>query len=216
MSSLVLLYPTIVVPILSEWVQIDDLYCLDSAVCNHDSRDGFLRTLEKCTTKLDEKYLYYRHEFYKWIALRGLSLKDVHFDNSDSTHSILKRTIHLNSLSSQVTQELLNMVLSIELSVRSLTINEFGRTCSDTLLLKILTACKGVEILNLSHCNLTESSTYAEIVKCCPNLARFHAPSNVVDADLSCFLAANVSVLVDVVQRGEERFHHTKVLTQHG
>lgn len=105
MPSLVQLYSSILVPVLTEWIAFDDLFFLDSAVCNRKTRDEFLRTLLKCNVGVEiSKDSRNRKCAYEWIALRGLGLKNVFLSafwddiHIKSIQTILQRTIRVNSL----------------------------------------------------------------------------------------------------------------------
>lgn len=48
MNGLLQIYPIVLVPILSEWINDEDLCCVDTAVCNQELRNSFLSVVAKC------------------------------------------------------------------------------------------------------------------------------------------------------------------------
>lgn len=102
MHMLSVLYVSVLVPILSEWISDEDLCYLDTAVCSRSVRTNFLKLMEKCiiiNTDLDRWGTVF-HDFKSWMLLRGLGLKKYNVDRAVSTDELqlLFRNNHLLQL----------------------------------------------------------------------------------------------------------------------
>ncbi len=70
------------VPILSEWINDEDLCYLDTAVCCHKLRNSLVRMMEHCSiittdmARCDSDFM----SFKCWLLLRGLGLKKYRID----------------------------------------------------------------------------------------------------------------------------------------
>lgn len=83
------LYFSVLIPILSEWIEDEDLCYLDMAVCSQKCRDNFLKALQYCTI-LNTDISCYSKNFRSWMRQRGLGLKrlssewDIHWEEIES------------------------------------------------------------------------------------------------------------------------------------
>lgn len=76
-QKLMLLYISVLVPILSEWINDEDLCFLYSAMCSQGLRNHFLRVLKQCSivnTDIERCGSLF-NSFKSWLLLRSIGLK---------------------------------------------------------------------------------------------------------------------------------------------
>lgn len=162
MTSLLLLFPSILVPILSEWVKMDDLCFLDTALSSHDFRTMFLKYL---TIGYFDESCCYGQDQRNWITIRGMKIKNVYFElnpegvPSEYALSLLNRTKNFSSLHSYACVPLVNLIKSLSITTTSLTLTGNKFCCNDNILLEFSKryrmwntwTCPLVSLTNLTH-----------------------------------------------------------------
>lgn len=176
--SLLLLYPIIIVPVLTDWIDFIDLGYCDTAICSKRLRNSFLDTLLKCNvdpTKLNDPP-------YEWIALRGSHLRNVHINAVDRNKpsqtllTLLTTSKLIQRLSTVPCMDLAILVKVLKLSVKELVLKD--RTNNGTII-SILTVFKAsLTSLDLSQCRGLSRRIYQEIPVLCPHLIHFRGPED--------------------------------------
>lgn len=147
---LISLFLSILVPILSEWIDAIDVCYLDSAVCNQEQRYFFLKALSVCQLS-NQQSPKSASKFLDWIVLRDCGLKTL-----------------------ELTNEMLNTQLTLLAGGRRLSRMLFYGIEVDRSIRVIDLYGRSVHTLELQHCNITLHSNFARIASACPNLTHLN------------------------------------------
>lgn len=150
--NLLSLYQSLLVPVLSEWINDKDLCYLDTSVCNHD------------LTR------HYPSELYEWIALRDIRLKVINLSQPGCELSLCRDD---NLLFLQAAGNLEFVAL---LKTRCLYVETLKLTVdiSDDTLELILKSLRGIRTLDVSNYSKLTNAINTIIVDHCPTLRCIH------------------------------------------
>lgn len=177
MNSLLDLYQTVLVPILSEWVNDRAVCSLDTAVCNRALRPHFLQVLCRCTII----HLSVSSDYEKrcgWMIARSLKLSNFIFGKSDDLEPLanLRRLFgqshRISSVSVSCCSQFSQLIENRELQVPSLTFLSVGDT---NMLQPILKSLKNLIILDVFVFQLVSIKFCSIIASCCPHLKEISA-----------------------------------------
>ena len=105
-----LLYPSILVPLYSDWITSIDLCYLDTAVCCTTLRNTFLFQLRMCQVSYSDEQFE-----YDWLVMRGMRLSSLILntvdEQSEDVFQLVRSSRHLNSLSIPCTDEAVDLCL---------------------------------------------------------------------------------------------------------
>ncbi len=73
------------VPILSTWIEIDDLAALDTAICCKEFREIFLRLISLDEFVFDTTVLHESIGYFFWLSIRSLKVKDISLNKIKSS-----------------------------------------------------------------------------------------------------------------------------------
>lgn len=165
------LFVSILVPILSEWINDEDLCYLDTAVCSKKTRNNFLRVLEQCSIEnTDMNRISDGFKVIKdWMLLRRVGLKKYSIDwkvPADELKLLFKskRLIHVISKSCGELYRFLNV---IAITADRIVVTDPICTVDE---LKTLEN-------QLTDIKVVFYSTIASIAKVCSNLRSIHLQS---------------------------------------
>lgn len=162
-NHLLLLFASVLAPILSEWISDEDLCCLDTSVCSENLRPCFLRILERCNivnTPLTGRDKIF-DIFKSWLLLRGLGLKKYCVDNRNAHCEQLFKNKHVYKVLCSSYNEL-SCFLSMSVTFDHLVVN-----CSSWWNTEDL-ALVGVHITEIINCKY--GSFRLSTPQSCPNL----------------------------------------------
>lgn len=177
-TSVLLLYHSVLIPILSEWISAEDLCCLDTAVVNSALRPKFLVIMAKCFIINCEFSMNNGDEFYEWILSRGLSLKKIGLDTTLTKlqSEVLSKNRRFTCLEIRDSVEVIRTLSALNLSVDKLVL-EYSFTT--LIIAEIRKAFPSLSHLDLSQCVFGETELIS-LLSDYPYLPRLSAPYCIV------------------------------------
>lgn len=189
------LYHPILIPILSEWIDVIDLCYLDTAMCNSEQRNYLTTAMMKCTLINMGQYID-RFSLY-WIKLREMGLGKLDFTscNMASLQCFLspERSVAYLHCRDDIPSQLFRIkgVASLCLEYSNLTnaklfLHRVGHT---------------IVKLYLRNNSFTSEDNFALIASCCPNLTELEANEDakvlpvMFNCDIRILMGGNLSYL---------------------
>lgn len=162
MNSILLLYDSILAPVLVEWIGDVDLCLLDTAICNRLLRNKFLDIVSKCKIVNTSVVKSNEEEYHEWIVMRNMGLKRFNFGNMEDSNvsvavrHILKRTILLDHVQVSSAKLLVSLINEYKLNILSCV---FTERSNDDDILMVLHACPNLTALDVAACSPVKSVT---------------------------------------------------------
>lgn len=132
-QQLLSLYISVLIPLLSDWINDEDLCCLDTAVCCKELRNYFLRVLTQCNIS-NHDWRYDPEDdklaFYHWAVIRGLALKSFFISEEDTSddRNFLRRFKHMPFLESDCGKALFQFVSKNKVSLDRVSVDDLNWT----------------------------------------------------------------------------------------
>ncbi len=173
--------------ILGEWLDIQELISLDSAVCNASTRNTFLTLMKSITISTDicERFTDIKFDRYKWLRKRNVSVELLSLTKSKRILE-LTGTYNADFLGRVKDLKLNNLDLVTEyFLLQTMRFAEKLHTLDVYRAMKIsMVTCKVVpefssNLLNIYFCKCTVLSmdTFMKILTKCPKLTKLHVDS---------------------------------------
>lgn len=179
--NLLNLFDSILVPVLEDWIEDTDLGQLDIAVCNCQLRPNLLSLMSKCKIFNSNVTKDNLNEYYEWIALRKMRLRNFNLNYKDESRvsaalkDILSRTDGFDMINASSGKLLAKLINKYGFTVLGCS---FNYTATDEDVLAVVSCCPILENLQLDECQMITDNILPYIHEHCPMLKKVDAPKH--------------------------------------
>lgn len=211
-SCLLSLYDAILVSLFENWIVDVDLCFVDTAVCNHSSRPGFLGSLSRVKIVHSDFCKENHNGRFDWVALRQMELRKLRLKEgnvvclSSSLKSILMKTKRLNHVELPKGCLFASIVKDYGIDVLSCKLN---KSTSNEDLVQLISAFPNLTSLDVSECELLSEDSCIAIGSYCPNLITLKTPKDLNIA----FVLESCKALRTITGQYEPNYHFHSSLT---
>jgi hypothetical protein len=168
------LLSAILVPLLTDWIEIDDLAVFDTSICNHEERHVFLHIISRDNFSHSTSVLHFRKKYWKWIVLRGIKIRKVSlkYFTKNRLHSILPFFSYVSKIHHLEMPCCSNLDYIVQhYGEKILSLNVSGSTnLNDEWLLNLLRQLSNLTAVDICECKELSDVSVANLVHCCLNL----------------------------------------------
>jgi Leucine Rich repeat len=186
-SQFLQLKEPIISSLVSSWLDIKTISILDEAITNHHSREIWMRCL-KAVILPTEKDQDFSHSAMRWLITRGVDIKEVVMDPSDS-NNISDETfngMHFPSLREftvlqceNLTDKFLSLV-AVKCPHIEKIILSYCSKITDKGVAKLGHECPQLQLLDISNCSAVGDVGVAALAESCPELRSIYLNDNPV------------------------------------
>lgn len=193
------LYHSILVGVLSDWIEDEDLCALDTAVLNHSRRNELLMILSKCYVVNTNLYATYYDERFEWMLLRNVKLKQVRLTDRKALSStllqLLRNSCHLHYVETSTFE--LQCVKECITSIKTVKVCSAGVSSA----LRVdLSSGPEIQHLDLSKNFGSDCQSSDELVKMLSNVDSVDPPTHLDDSALELVPCLNCQTLRRPIQ----------------